>query len=475
MKPLIFQTIFILAFCGFVYAEDTTFDDTLETDTTPIPISEVDAPAKILPSVKPEYDEDSLVLPGDIPVKPPQLVRNDSGQLVLVQYTYRAQNNIRNQGNIRNQRPQDQPSSQPIPELTPMQDFHSMSEAERLAALKRSIETVLIANTKRGMNTRDHTPNEVLLMALPYGADARVFQPHPNADPRDRNAPKGNNIYSIGALCWGTPCNGKTLLRSDGKRIVARVGYGYQQRPASFAALMALSNILPDYELKMGGSTYTIADLIASEKSAISKGMDMSMALVALSFYSDPNTQWKNEFGETWNIEKMTASELNRSIDQGTSDVTDWLLGLTAAVKLYENENVPIRGPMALAKRQLKTYQDFVLSIQNDRYLWHPRFFLYKGFNPNAFETMYSGGHILRWLVFSLSDVEMQDPQVVRAVMSLATTVNRVKPETMANSLSPRQLEGLAVSLHALALYYQRTFGTDPPTQASQSGNTVIR
>jgi hypothetical protein len=238
-------------------------------------------------------------------------------------------------------------------------------------------------------------------------------------------------------------------------------------------ALMAMSNIMPNYELRLGGSSYTLEDLLESEQFAISRGMNMSLALVAFSFYGESGDQWKNEFGETWTIEKMVTSELNRSIDQGTSDVTDWLLGLTAAVKLYESENRALNGPMALAKRQLKTYQDFVLSIQNDRYLWHPKFFLYKGFNPNAFETMYSGGHIFRWLAFSLSDKELQDPQVVRSVMSLASTVNRVKPETMANSLSAKQLEGLAVSLHALSLYYQRTVGTDPITQVSPDNTSI--
>ena len=466
MKNLIFKTFFVLTLCGVVCAEDITLDATLEPDPIPRfdPINEITAPAVILPSEKPEFDENSLVLPGDLPIRPPQLVRNDTGQLVLVQYTTRGQQNSRNQANSRN-RQSEPPPAQPIPEMTPLADFSAMGESERLAVLKRSIETVLVANTRRGMNTRDHTPNDVLLMALPYGADARVFQPNPNADPRDRNAPRGNNIYSIGALCWNTPCNGKTLLRSDGRKIIARVGQGYQHRPASFAALMAMSNIMPNYGLKVGGGDYTIADLIESERLSVSRGVNLSMALVAFSFYGKPNDQWNDEFGESWNIEKMLTSELNRQIDQGTSDVTDWLLGLTAVVKLYEGENIAIRGPMALAKRQLKVYHDFVLTIQNDRYLWHPRFFLYKGFNPNAFDTMYSGGHILRWLMFSLTDEELQDPQIIRSVMSLATTVNRVKPETMANSLSARQLEGLAVSLHALSLYYQRTFGADPPTQ----------
>ena len=464
MKTLIFRTFCIIALCGFVYAEEDTIDNTLEPDPMPASTSEVEAPANILPSEKPEYDENALILPGDIPIQPPQLFRNEDGQLVLqVQYT-RPQGS---QANARNRQPET-PAQQPITELPLLREFEEMNESQRLATLKKAIETVLVANTKRGLNTRDHSPNDVMLMALPYGADARVFQPNPNYNPRARNAadtPTGNSIYSIGALCWNTPLNGKTMLRSDGKKIIARVGRGYQNQPASFAAMVAMSNIMPNYELKVGGASYTIADLLESERYSITRGMNMSMALVAFSFYGESNDQWKNELGETWNVEKMVTSELNRQIDQSTSDVTDWLLGLTAAVKLYESENKPIRGPMALAKRQLKTYHDFVLSIQNDRYLWHPKFFVYKGFNPNAFETMYSGGHIMRWLVFSLSDKELQDHQVRRSVMSLAQTVNRVRPETMANSLSAKQLESVAVSLHALSIYYQRTFGDEPPTR----------
>jgi len=469
---LIFQTVLVALLCGTVSAADTALDNILEPEAIEgfNPANPVEAPARILPSEKTE--ESSLVRPGDIPVKPPKLMTTDTGQLVLVQYVFRAQQDSRNQ---RQGNPSATQNSTSSSSELPQQynDFNAMSNAEQRASLKKTIESVLIANARRGVNTQNHTPNDVLLMALPYGADARVFKPNPNIDPRDKNVPKGEYIYSIGALCWNTPCNGKTLLRSDKNKIIARVGYGYQQCPAGMAAMLAMSNIMPNYELKVDGNSYTIANLVASEKAAVSKGMNLSMGLVALSFYGAADDQWKNELGETWNVEKMVISELNRSIDQGTSDVTDWLLGLTAAVKLYESEHKPVRGPMALAKRQLTTYQEFVLSIQNDRYLWHPRFYLYKGFNPDAFETMYSSGHILRWLVFSLPDKELQDPQVVRAVMSLAATVNRVKPETMANSLNVKQLEGLAISLHALSLYYQRSFGTEP--MGSQEKNVAVR
>jgi len=501
MKNLIFKTFCIIALCGVVYAEEYTVDPTLEPDPIPRfnPANEITAPARIVPSVKPEFDENSLVLPGDIPIIPPQLIRNDSGQLILVHYVSRGQNTrnqsvqnaARTQSNQANARPQPgtpantrpqqssqansrnqgqaaQPNHQPIPELPLLREFDAMSESERMAALRRAMDIVLVVNTRRGLNTRENTPNDILLMALAHGADAQVFQPNPNHNPRDRNAanvPTGNYIYSIGALAWNTPCNGKTLLRNEGRRVIARVGHGFQNQPAGFAALLAMSNIMPNYELRVGGGSFTIADLIESERQSVSRGTNLSMALVALSFYGSPNDQWKNDFDETWNIERMVTNELNRPLNQGTSEVTDWLLGLTAAVKLYESENIPIRGPMALAKRQLQVYQDFVMSIQNDRHLWHPKFFLYKGFNPDAFATMLSSGHILRWLVSSLPDDELRDPQVVRTVMSLTTTVNRVRPETMLNGLTARQLESLAVSLHALSLYYQRVFGENPPVR----------
>ena len=326
-------------------------------------------------------------------------------------------------------------------------------------ALKRTIRSTLAVNAKRALTTQNNTPWNILLMTLPYGADAMVYQPTTNVDPKDKTKQtKGNYIYSIGTLCWNYPCAGKTMLRTDGKRVFARVGNGYQHRPAAMLALLAMSNIMPSYELRISGGAYTIGHLVASEKAAVSKGTNMSQMLVGLSFYSEPNETWKNEMGEAWTIEKMVMEELNRTIDQGSSDVTDWLLGLTAAVKLYEEEGKTLQGPMALAKKQLGTYQEFVLSVQNENSLWHPKFFLYKGTSADVYETLYSSGHILRWLLVSLSDTQLKDPKVIKAVMSLAAMVNRIPSNVAAGSMTDRQLEGLAVSLHALAIYNQRVY-----------------
>ncbi|MDR2115731.1 MAG: hypothetical protein LBP87_05055 [Planctomycetaceae bacterium] len=395
----------------------------------------------------------------DIPLTLPPRFRTDADLLninekyALVQYRTKSRS-PKHEDNVEEPKPVtvESPSAR---------EMASMTEAEKAALLKKSIRTTLIANMKRALTTQNNTPGDVLLMALPYGAEAKIYQPTVLMDSRDKTAPKGSYIYSIGTLCWNYPCSGKMLLRSDGKRVFARVGSGFQRRPASFLALLAMSNIMPNYELKVNGGTYSIGHLIASEKAAVSKGVNMSMTLVGLSFYGEAGDQWKNEMGETWNIERMVTEELNRSIDQGSSEVTDWLLGLTAAVKLYEEEGKAIRGPMALAKRQLGTYHEFVLSVQNDQYLWHPKFFLFKGTNSDVYETLYSSGHILRWLLLSLSDRELKDPRVTRAVTSLMSNVNRIPMNVTTGVLTDRQLEALALSLHALSIYNQRVFGDD--------------
>jgi hypothetical protein len=405
----------------------------------------------------------------EIPLTLPPRFRTEADLLNINEKYALVQYRSKNRSPKHDDKPEESKPKPVVVETPSVREITSMTDAEKAAVLKKSIRATLTVNMKRALTTQNNTPGDILLMALPYGADAKVYQPTVLMDSRDKTAPKGSYIYSIGTLCWNYPCSGKTLLRSDGKRVYARVGAGFQRRPASFLALLAMSNIMPNYELKVNSVNYSIGHLIASEKAAVSKGSNMSMALVGLSFYGEAGEQWKNEMGETWNIDRMVTEELNRSIDQGSSDVTDWLLGLTAAVKLYEEEGKAIRGPMALAKRQLGTYHEFVLSVQNDQYLWHPKFFLFKGSNPDVYETLYSSGHILRWLLLSLSDKELNDPRVTRSVASLMSTVNRIPTNLAAGTMTDRQLEGLALSLHALSIYYQRVFGDDQPEEPEKN------
>ncbi|MDR3109393.1 MAG: hypothetical protein LBU65_06865 [Planctomycetaceae bacterium] len=332
---------------------------------------------------------------------------------------------------------------------TPLNDY--------LVSLKDQVTNVLAQNAKRGITLASNSPCDVMVMAQAYGVDAMVFQPSTEV-PKRGETQKGSYIYSIGSLAWNYNCGGKQLLKTDGKRIYARIGHGYQNKPSQFLALLAMSNIRDNYEIRVGGKSYSIADLVASERALCRNGYNHALTLVGLSFYTESRDQWKSDTGESWSIERLVASELNRPVDQSTSEATDWLLGLATAVELYNNEGARFTPTMKLARDQVVTYHDFVLSIQNEQGLWHSEFFVKRGVDSDHYATLYASGHILRFMVLSLPENELTNPNITRAIQALATKVSQVPQTANAVTMTDYQTEAVSVALHALAIYNQRVF-----------------
>ena len=325
-----------------------------------------------------------------------------------------------------------------------------------LVKLREQITGTLAAGARRPLELYKDTPASVIAYSFAYGTDTPILQvSQTQAATGQRRPPQSQTekLYAIGALCWNYPCGGKTLLRVNGKDIIAKVGPGLQRKPGTLLAMLAMSSVAEKYEVRAGDTVGTIVDLVLAEKAACSTDADMSLALIGLSFYCDVEEEWTNEFGEKWSIPKMVLAELLHPADQGTSNITDQLLGLACAVRRFENEGIELTGPMLDAKNYLKDFEKFAISAQNEQGLWHPRFFLFKGSTSNPWDALYSGGHIFRFLAFSLSDEKLTDPQVVRSARALTDLINKIAatPPT-----TERQVEALATALHAIAIYNER-------------------
>jgi len=315
-----------------------------------------------------------------------------------------------------------------------------------------AIQRLLVANARRRPGLGECTPDAVLAWCHPYGGRAMATD-------------TGNQpVYAVGALCWNIPCQGKTLFRINGDRVIARVGNDYQQFPGSFLAMLAFSEISPDYEIKAGNESRTLAHLIATEKRNCTRGQNLGLVLAGLASYASPDEQWANAFGETWSLERLVAEEVSRRADQSNVDVTNQLLGLAAAVRSYRAANRPLAGSLADAVGQLETYQRFALSIQNNDGTWHPLFFVSKGTSTDADAVLYASAHILRVLVFSLPQDRLRDPQIQRGITAVAAIIAKKGVNTPLSQMSHRQLEGITVGLHALRIYDERVYGTDYST-----------
>lgn len=334
----------------------------------------------------------------------------------------------------------------------PAQEALPQSEAKLSPAqlqLRDRLRRVLafyLAN--QTFNTRDNTPNEVLQFCLAFGADAQLGY----------DGPTGTKVNALGSLCWNTPCAGYGLLQIGDDRLVARVGFGLQDCPTQFLAVLAQSHVPADYEIRVGQVRKTVANLVESEKLSCRDGNDLSMKLVGLSHYLPTDAAWKNSAGESWLLERLIKQEVDRKVSQANEQTTDRLMGLSYALERRARNGRPIEGQYVRAQKHVADYQEFALRVANADGSWNPQFFAARGPSSDAMGTLRSTGHILEWLVFSLPDDRLQDAQLAGSLGYVIGILESWQRSVNTAAVSPRLLDTIMHAAHALAIYDQRVF-----------------
>ena len=166
----------------------------------------------------------------------------------------------------------------------------------------------------------------------------------------------------------------------------------------------------------MGDDVRKVDDLVEYEKLTCRAGIDLSFKLIGLARYLSTDDSWKNDLGEAWSISRLVREELADSGDKDAHGGTDRLLALSYVVDCRVKRGEPLDGQFKRAADHVNQFRDYAFDLQNADGSWHPRFFAYRGQGGTVVDQLYSTGHILRWLVFSLSDDQLQDPRIVRSV-----------------------------------------------------------
>ncbi|MHC4401975.1 MAG: hypothetical protein ACYTG0_20075, partial [Planctomycetota bacterium] len=305
-----------------------------------------------------------------------------------------------------------------------------------MAALRGSVRNALAVVGRQPFNTRDHTPGEIIDFCLVLGCKTMVGY----------GGPSSQKINALGSLCWNYPCGGYQLLRAGDGKMVARIGYGLQARPAQFLAVLGQSGVPVDYEVRIGDLHGTVADLVECEKLACRHRGDQSFRLIGLSHYIPGDETWKSDLGEDWSLEQLLKEELARSASVSGRDRMQCLMGLSYALGRRSRQELPIDGHFADTKRYLNEFQEFALAQQNADGSWHPSFFAYRGTSSDVLGSLRSTGHILRWLVFSLPEDRLKDPSIVRSLTYVTKALGGRRKGWNMVSMSPRDV---ATVMHA--------------------------
>lgn len=342
-----------------------------------------------------------------------------------------------------------------VPRLNP--------ELERLRA---KVRTAMATYYPKHLNTRDNSSWEVMHAIIAFGVDTKI----------NRGSSRGEEVNAITWLCYNGACRGEHLFYLNGNQMAPRRGPGLQGHWGQFLAIIAQSHVKSDYPMNISGRYFTLKDLIEHEQADCRSGEELTFKLIGLMHYLDSDAAWFNREGQPWSIQRLVREELAQPIRGAACGGTHRLMGLSYAVNKRIQRGQPINGEFQRAQKFINEYHRYTFSLQNPDGSFSTEWFVRKDANPEIDRRVRTTGHIAEWLSFSLSEDELQQPQMIKAVDYLSGILIDGKDHTW-------EIGPLGHALHALRIYDRRVFKpldpkADPPvasTAAAEPKPTVDR
>ncbi|HVA48518.1 MAG TPA: hypothetical protein VNH11_19290 [Pirellulales bacterium] len=292
---------------------------------------------------------------------------------------------------------------------------------------------------QRTLTTQDQNCWEVMHWIIAYGVKSHIL----------RGGSDGLPVNSIGWLCYGGRCAGQPLVYVDQGRITASKGPHVQGHQGQFLAILAQAKAMKDYPMRVGNQSFTVADLIETEKLGCQSGMELTFKLIALAHYLDLNDTWRNSAGEEWSVARLVQEEIKAPIRGAACGGTHRLMGLSYAVHERQKRGAPLDGQFHRADTYIRDFHRYAFSLQNADGSFSTNWFKGPEAKPDLERRLQTTGHILEWLAYSVPSEMLDDPRLVRGVDYLATLL-------FTNADKEWPLGTLGHGLHALALFDER-------------------
>jgi len=341
------------------------------------------------------------------------------------------------------------PSQESSPEATGG-DYPAAALPSNLVALQTKIRRVLAIYTPKHQNTRDNNAWEVMHEIIAFGVDAQLC----------RGAPQGPKVNAIGWLCYNGSCKGEQMLYLDHGKLVARKGPGLQGHAGQFMAILAQSRLPIDYPMLVQGKPFTIADLVEHEKADCQPGEELTFKLIGLMHYLDSDATWTSRYGDQWSIPRLITEELKQPIRGAACGGTHRLMGFSYAINKRILRGKPMTGEFHRAQKFINEYHRYTFSLQNPDGSFSTQWFTRREAKSDIDRRLKTTGHVAEWLAFSMSDEELRDPRMTKAIDYLATILLDDQSRTW-------EIGPLGHGLHALAVYDARLSSVRPPAESS--------
>lgn len=313
----------------------------------------------------------------------------------------------------------------------------SKQPASNIDRLLNRIHRVQNHYYQRLLTSQQQNCWEVMHWIIGYGVKAQIQRGD------------GLPVNAVGWLCYGGHCAGQPLVYVDRGRIAASKGPRVQGHHGQFLAILAQAKVMKDYPMQVGNQTFTVADLIETEKLGCQTGMELTFKLIALAHYLDLNETWLNSEGQEWSVSRLVQEEIKAPIRGAACGGTHRLMGLSYAVKERQKRGEPLDGQFRRADIYTRDMHRYAFSLQNADGSFSTDWFKGPEDKPDLERRLQTTGHILEWMAYSVPPETLDDRRLVRAADYLTTML-------YTNADTEWPLGTLGHGLHALTLFDER-------------------
>lgn len=265
-------------------------------------------------------------------------------------------------------------------------------------------------------------------------------------------------VLEGGAMKGWTMQPGIVLDEKTGRRALKAVvepgtkaGQGHADQWLGYLATCKLD---PQQTIKSGDETYKIEDMVVQLENDVPQNADQeySWTLMALSAYRPTDYEWTASDGKKWSIGKLVEIECGHDLNASACGGGHRLVGLTMALLRRLDEQRPIDGPWKLADDKIKASIENARKFQNPDGSLSSNYLARPGKTTDIALSLGSTGHILEFLTFALTQEQLREPWVKRAVLNMCALLKKTKD-------LPLECGALYHAAHGLVLYRERVFG----------------
>lgn len=234
--------------------------------------------------------------------------------------------------------------------------------------------------------------------------------------------------------------------------------YWFEGHINQFLAMLASCNLPLDATFGTPAGPITMQDMLKNAQMTVNSREEITWTLWALCTYLPPEARWVNASGEEWSIEKLVQLETAKPVGGPTSPCggTHGLFALARARNVYLRSGKPLRGIWFAADQKVKKYIEIAKVYRNSDGSLSSGFFKTREYKQDFDKRMASQGHLLEFLMMSVSQEELKSDWVRRAINTTCSDLNANQNQYV--SCSP-----LFHAANALSIYLDRVAQEAPP------------